>query len=132
MMIDFIEEDIKTTVRNVPAPDALMDSKGQEFRVGAVVRVAQDGLGAFQVPPKFRGSYHVKSKEFVAKEDAKSLALPVGLRGVITKVYDPVDSGISANYPVQVKFSPDEYTDEGYSAPTSFFMHFLPHEIECV
>jgi hypothetical protein len=137
-MLDFLEspftEDIKTTARNIPAPESLMDSKGQEFSIGAVVRVAQDGLGAFQVPPKARGSFHVEdgsSKEFVANDNAKSLALPVGLRGVITKVYDP-DAGISANYPVQVKFAPDEYTDEGFSAPTSFLMHFMPHEIECV
>jgi hypothetical protein len=140
LSMDFLEspftEDIKTTARNVPGPEALMDSKGQEYSIGAVVRVVQEGLGAFQVPPKARGSFDAKTKQFVAAanentDQKKSLTLPVGLRGVITKIYDP-DAGISANYPVQVKFVPDENTEEGFSAPTSFLMHFMPHEIECV
>jgi hypothetical protein len=135
LYMDFLEspfkEDVQTTARNVPAPEALMDNQGQEFSVGAVVRVAQAGLGAFQVPPKARGCFDTDTKQFVAAKGDKSLSLPVGLRGVITKIYDP-NAGISANYPVQVKFAPDEYTEEGYSAPTMFLMHFMPHEIECV
>jgi hypothetical protein len=84
---------------------------------------------------KGMGSFN-ELKEFVpASGDggrAKNcLILPQGIRGVVTKLYDK-NSSLSANFPVQVKFSPGEYTDEGYDPPVPFVMHFGLREIEAV
>jgi len=103
------------------------DSNGKEIRVGSVVKVSTEGLKAFQVMPKAKGSFN-DEKEFVPG-DMKYLALPIGLRGTVTKVYD-VDV-VSANFPIQVKFQPGKNVDEGYDPPAPFIMHFLPSEIEC-
>lgn len=108
---------------------SIQDANGQEFTKGSVVRVAVEGLKAFQIPPKGQGSYN-QDKEFVAGDGTRFLAVPVGLRGTVTKVYDT--DTVSANLPVQVKFKPDENTDEGYAAPVAFSMHFMEHEVECV
>lgn len=103
--------------------------------VGIIVRVAKEGLKAYQVPPKGKGSFDRDDKKFVPiPEDAprgmRNLQLPVGIRGVVTKVYGEQQI-ISANFPIQVKFVPGENTDEGYDPPVPFLMHFLSNEIEC-
>ncbi|KAL7581215.1 hypothetical protein ACA910_005998 [Epithemia clementina (nom. ined.)] len=108
----------------------LVDDNGKEFVVGGIARVAVAKIKAYQVSQLGRGRYDESSKAFVADEKLKYLILPVGLRGTITKTYD-VDE-ISANFPIQVKFVPEEHTDEGYSAPVPFVMHFRPDEVECV
>lgn len=109
------------------ASAAIKDANGKEFKVGSLVRVAKEGLKAFQVPPKGLG-YFDADKSFVAAT-SKYLVVPVGLRGLVTKVYD-VDE-VSANFPIQVKFEPGAYVDEGYDPPLQFLMHFTPEEVEC-
>ena len=111
----------------------LKDKGGNVFEVGGVVRVASEKLKAYQVPVDGHGSFN-DDKQFVkAPEDgpraSKNLVLPVGFRGVITKIYDTSD--ISANFPIQVKFTPGENVDEGFDPPVPFIMHFSPREIEC-
>ena len=122
----FAEE--KTTETEV-----LKDKSGNVFEVGGVIRVALENVKAYQVPADGQGSFN-DDKQFVqAPEDAprgaKNLVLPVGIRGVITKVYDTTD--VSANFPIQVKFTPGENVDEGYDPPVPFIMHLSPREIEC-
>lgn len=119
-----------------PEVEKQLDSNEKEFVVGGIVRVVVDGLKAYQISPAGYGSFN-EDKEFVKveKDDStprsvKNFALPVGLRGVIKKVYDTND--ISANFPVQVKFVKGETTEEGYAAPANFFMHFDSHEVEVV
>jgi len=102
------------------------------FKVGGVVRVVAKGLKAYQISPQGYGSYDA-DKSFVPAPDnserkKKNLAIPVGLRGVVTTVIDLNE--ISANFPVQVKFEPGEHTDEGYDPPVAFTMHLSPVEIE--
>jgi hypothetical protein len=109
------------------------DKNGKAIGVGAVIRVAVDNLKAYQVPAKGQG-YFNDGKEFVlgpgdGERRTKNLKLPVGLRGVVTKVYD-IDH-ISANHPIVVKFMPGNNVDEGYDPPVAFIMHFSPEEIEC-
>lgn len=106
---------------------AVLDAQGKEFAPQSVVRIVSDGLKAFQVSAKGRGRFEGGS--FVA-HDEPYLSLPVGLRGIVTKVYD-VDH-VSANFPVQVKFVPGEHVDGGLDTPVPFLMHFLPNEIEIV
>lgn len=106
------------------------DANGKVFEIGCDVRVVADNMKAFQVSPKGRG-YFNDQKEFVPVEEgppSKYLLLPVGLRGTVTKVYN-VDE-ISANFPVQVKFTPGSGGD--YDPPVTFLMHFECDEIECV
>jgi hypothetical protein len=105
------------------------DDSGREYTVGAVVRVAKEGLKAFQVRPDAKGTFNDK-KEFVPDKKLKYLVLPVGMRGTVTKVYNINE--ISANLPVQVKFDPGENNDEGYDPPAPFIMHFEGSELECV
>jgi hypothetical protein len=113
------------------------DSKGKEFKEGCVVLVASGTLKAFQVQSKGYGTFDQESKEFrpaSALDDGKiprrdkCLVLPVGLRGVIQRVYG-VD--LEANQPLLVKFTPGEYTDEeGFDTPVPFLMHFQTSELE--
>ena len=110
----------------------VLDQNGNEFQVDSVVRVSIDGLKAYHVNAKGQGSYNDK-KEFVpdnSDSKKKYLLLPVGLRGIVKKVYD--EDVISSNLPILVTFTPGENTEEGYDAPTKFLMHFTPFEIEVV
>ncbi len=113
----------------------VLDAKGQVVTVGAVVRVAVGGLEAYQISPKAKGAFNEK-KEFVPDTSEslpigrRCLLLPVGLRGVVNKLYN-VDE-VSANFPIQVKFTPGSHTEEGYDTPAAFLMHFDTHEVEVV
>jgi hypothetical protein len=106
--------------------DCLLDANDNPIHVGSIVRVLQDKLKAHQVPPKAYGKFNTK-KEFIPS-DKNYLELPVGLVGTVTKLYTNVVN-VSANYPIQVEFRPEE--NECYQVP-SFRMHFLSSEIELV
>ena len=113
----------------------VLDSKGNAFTVGGVVRVCTEGVKAFHVGKKMWGSYDQDGGAFTTSPDAderadKCLKLPAGLRGIVTYVYN-VDE-VSSNLPVKVVFEPDVYTEEGFSAPGKFIMHFDLHEVEVV
>jgi hypothetical protein len=113
--------------------DKVLDQNGKEFTVGCVVRVCTDGLKAFQINAKGQGSFGSDKKFVPDVSDSgkkKFLLLPIGLRGTVTKVYD--ESVVSANLPVQVKFVSGEHTEEGYDTPSTFLMHFMPTEVECI
>jgi len=116
-----VEEEVKL-------PEKQYDKNGQEFTEGRVVRICKAGLKAHQVPSKGKGSYD--GTTFMADPTTPYLILPVGLRGVVTRVIDT--KAVSANFPIRVKFEPDVETEEGYSAPVPFLMHFLPQEVEIV
>ena len=77
----------------------------------------------------------VATKEFIpAPEDAerkdKCLVLPVGMRGVVNRVYDVEDLG--PQHPIVVIFTPGENNDEGFEPPMKFVMHFETYELEVV
>ena len=104
------------------------------FEVGSVVRVVAKDLKAYQVPPKAYGSFD-SDKNFVPAPEGgdrltQNLKIPVGLRGVVNKIYD--DNEVSANFPIQVKFVPGEHVDEGFDTPVQFLAHFSPDEVEVV
>ena len=105
-----------------------------KFEVGAVVRIVAKGLKAYQVKPKAYGSFDSDKKFVPAPKEGdrvtQNLALPVGLRGVVSKVYD--DEDVSANFPIQVKFVPGEHVDEGFDTPVPFLSHFSSEEIDVV
>jgi hypothetical protein len=108
--------------------------KDNPFTVGAVVRVAAEGIKAYQVKPQGFGKFD-ENKNFVpatkgGPRGTKNLLIPVGMRGVVTKAYNVDD--ISANFPIQVKFTPGENVDEGYDPPVPLLMHLLPEELELV
>lgn len=135
-MAEDLFADIAVTVRTSDFHDTFgetaVDKNGKEFTVGCVVRVCKDGLKAFQINVKGQGAYD-DDKNFVpdvSDERKKCLVLPSGLRGTVTKVYD--ENVVSANYPIQVKFTPGTNTEEGYDIPTALLMHFMPQELECV
>ena len=117
-------------------PVEIKDKNGEMIGVGSVIRVAVENLKAHQVPAKAYGSFN-EDKEFVPADEGvsrsgKNLILPVGLRGVVSKVYNTED--ISANLPIQVKFTPADKggnDEEGYDPPVAFMMHFNPREVEC-
>jgi hypothetical protein len=115
-------------------PTVQLDAKGKEVEVGTIVRVVVNHLKAYQVSLPGYGSYG-PDKKFVAAppggtRGTKNLLLPIGIRGVVTKVYNVDD--VSANHPIQVKFFPGKHVDEGFDPPVPFIMHFSPEEIECV
>lgn len=112
------------------------DSQGNEILVGTVVQIVVPGLKAYHVKGKGFGLFEHGS--FVPLEisestggRAKYLLLPVGMRGVVTKVFD-VEGAVSSNLPVQVKFVPGEHVVEGLDPPVLLSMHFDPSEIVAV
>jgi hypothetical protein len=109
----------------------LKDKMGNDVKVGSVVKVAKEGMKAYQVNPKGYGSF-VNGKFVQAPEDgdrgSKSLVLPMGMAGVVAKLYDIDD--ISANLPIQVKFEPGKHNEEDTDPPVAFLMHFKSDEIE--
>jgi hypothetical protein len=111
----------------------VLDQNGNEITVGTVVRLKKERK-AYQVPAKGHGRYN-DDKEFVPITDGaprgeRNLLLPVGMRGVVTKVY--LSDNLSANFPVQVQFSPGEYCEGGYDPPVPFQMHFDLTEVEAI
>mmetsp|Transcript_4904 Transcript_4904/g.6639 ORF Transcript_4904/g.6639 Transcript_4904/m.6639 type:complete len:183 (-) Transcript_4904:206-754(-) len=121
------EEETKTAPK-------LFDTNDKQFVEGAVVRVIAP-LRAFQVNKKWYGSFDEESKEFVPADPdgerrTKCLVLPIGLRGVVTRVYDIEDLG--PQHPIVVRFKPGVHTDEGFNPPTLFIMHFETYELEVV
>jgi hypothetical protein len=135
-MAEDLFADIAVTVRtsdfHTTSGETVVDKNGKEFTVGSVIRVCVEGLKAYQINPKGQGAYGDDKKFVPDVSDAakKFLLLPVGLRGTVTKVYD--ENVISANLPIQVKFSPGTNLEEGYDPPTALLMHFMAHEVECV
>lgn len=112
--------------------EVLKDSQGKEIVEGSTVQVSAAGLQAFHVNKKAHGSFNDEG-QFVPTVDAKkrkdkALILPIGMRGVVTRIYD-IDE-ISSNLPVRVVFEPND--DEKWSPPLKFIMHFDTNEIECV
>lgn len=120
------------TCTQLAGASSLEDSEGNELKVGSIIKVAVEGLKAFQVNKKGFGSF--VDGEFSPNQDAserrdKHLELPVGLRGIVTKLYD-VDE-ISSNLPIQAKFEPGKHDSEP-DPPVTFLMHFSPNEVEAV
>jgi hypothetical protein len=118
-----------SSLKSGDVSDALKDSSGAIFTVGSTVRVATAGLKAFQMNIKGRGSFDEK-KVFQHIPEQPYFLLPEGLRGVVTKVYSE-DQGVSANFPIQVKFQPGEW-GEGFDPPAALSMHFSPTEVAVV
>uniref|UniRef100_A0A7S2A786 Ferredoxin thioredoxin reductase alpha chain domain-containing protein n=1 Tax=Trieres chinensis TaxID=1514140 RepID=A0A7S2A786_TRICV len=117
-----------------PGPARQVDSNGTELAEGQIVRVIV-AMKAFHVPKKDRGKFDPETKAFVPAETDKKrgdncLEVPVGMRGVVTRVYDTND--ISASHPVLVKFAPGEHSGDGYDPPATFLMHFRSKEVEVV
>lgn len=107
---------------------SLPDCNDNPIKVGSTVKVVAKGLQAHQVPAKAYGSYD-SDGNFVPSDTAKTLELPVGLMGRVTKLYN--NEEVSANYPIQVKFEVSENEQE-LNPPVPFVMHFVPKEVELI
>jgi hypothetical protein len=154
--IDIVLDITKTNTTTPPPPPVaqadttttiINDRNGRPIEVGNVVRIVKV-LKAYHVPAKARGSYDVQTKQFVpidattASRIDQNLVLPIGFRGIVSKVYrDSGEDGldISANFPIKVQFTPgqnldntnnDDDDDDGYDPPIAFSMHLDPMEIE--
>ena len=113
----------------------LQDTHGNNIAVGSVVRISAPNLKAYQVQPKAFGQFQdgkfVPLSSESKERSMKNLVLPVGMRGVVTKVYDS-EGAVSSNLPVQVKFVPGQHVEEGFDPPVPFLMHFETFEIDAV
>lgn len=109
----------------------LVDKNNNEFTEGCIVRVNSSTLKAYHVPSSGIGHFD-DEKNFVQNTDNPRgfLALPEGLRGVVTRVYDINDLG--TNYPIKVKFQKGLKGEEGYTPPVTFSMHFETVEVDVV
>lgn len=128
-------EESSSSSSSPPEPQKQLDSNGNEFTVGRIVRVVASDLKAYHVMPKGHGKFDPTTKEFIpapggGERGVKNLVIPVGLRGVVTRVYDTHDIG--SNLPILVKFAPGANVEEGFDPPVPFIMHFDSHEVECV
>lgn len=122
------------TGSSVESAFVLKDSKGNDLKVGSIVKVVAAGLKAYQVNAKAHGSFidgkFVSAPEGPTPRGKKNLELPVGMQGVVAKLYDVED--VAANFPIQVKFQPGKYNDNGFDPPIAFLMHFTESEVEAV
>jgi hypothetical protein len=113
----------------------VLDAKGKEVKIGAIARVCVEGLQAFQISSKGRGRFD-DDKNFVPDTDGdtplglKYLAIPVGMRGTVNKIY--IEHEVSANFPIRLKFESGKNTEEGYDTPQAFLMHFESSEVEII
>ena len=140
-MISILERiSTASAVSNSPEPLASKDvaiegKNGKTISVGSIVRVATNNLKAYQVPAAARGTFDDDKKFVPAPEGStrafQNLQVPAGMRGVVIKITNKAAS-LSANFPIQVKFSPGEHVDEGYDTPVSFVMHFGVNEVEVI
>jgi len=110
----------------------IMDKNDNPIRVGSTIQVTAPNLKAYQVPPKGYGTFDEDGTFVPAPNDgdrtSKSLQIPIGLTGVVTKLYNEAE--ISANFQIQVKFVPGAFPEANYDLPVSFLMHFAPREVE--
>ena len=145
--ISFQDDSSSSPDRDKEEQQSVQDAKGATVSVGNVVRVCVPNLQAHQIQSNFYGSFDPNTKEFIAVvvnddddnssdelssgSSPKALILPVGLRGEVTKVYTAAN--LSANFPIQVKFTPGQHVgEEGYDAPSAFVMHLASNEVEVV
>jgi hypothetical protein len=103
------------------------DVNDNVITVGCVVKVIAENLKAYHVPPGGYGKF--QGGKFHPDPLQKFMAIPVGLKGVVTKVYNVQD--ISAQTPIQVKFEPNDDDDE-IQSPMVFQMHFHTYEVQVV
>eukprot|EP00591_Stephanopyxis_turris_P004502 CAMPEP_0195524276 /NCGR_PEP_ID=MMETSP0794_2-20130614/23996_1 /TAXON_ID=515487 /ORGANISM="Stephanopyxis turris, Strain CCMP 815" /LENGTH=136 /DNA_ID=CAMNT_0040654457 /DNA_START=305 /DNA_END=715 /DNA_ORIENTATION=+ len=125
--------DTVDTDKGTPDAAKLFDAKGNELVVGSVVQVMTP-LKAFHVTKKGYGMFD-ENKVFVhagenSDRGSSCLSIPVGMCGVVTRVYDT--DNLDACQPVLVKFVPGENTGNGYDPPVRFTMHFTSTEVELV
>jgi len=113
----------------------LYDANGIEFTEGCLVRVKVSKIKAFHAPANALGKFDETSKRLIpvdksAPKCEKFFLLPIGLRGLVLRVYDTANLG--CNLPIIVKFIKDENGEEGYAPPATFSMHLDVSEIEVV
>lgn len=123
-----------TAGSSVESAFVLKDSKGNDLKVGSIVRVVATGLKAYQVSAKAHGSFidgkFVPAPEGPTPRGKRNLELPVGIQGVVSKLYN--DEDVAANCPIQVKFAPGKYNEKAFDPPITFLMHFTASEVEAV
>ena len=108
------------------------DKNGKLLSVGDVVAVAQD-TKAYQVAPEGRGHFDDHQRFVPLSDDSgrasRHLLVPAGIRGVVSKLI--VEAQLSANFKIQVTFTPGAACNEGgYDPPVPFVMHFGSSEVE--
>lgn len=109
-----------------------LDRNGNELIPGCIVRLVKP-MKAFHVP---KSGKILENKVFVPSPDdqppgTRCLELPLGLRGLVTQVFDV--NNHDASQPIVVKFSPGMYCgEEGFDTPVPFTMHFESSEVEVV
>lgn len=118
-----------------PYDATIEDKNGKTIKAGSIVRVIAKNLKAHQVPVEARGSFNDEKQFVPVRDDApraqRNLEVPIGMRGVVIKIINKT-ARLSANFPIQVQFTPGENTEEGYDSPAPFVMHFGADEIEAV
>jgi hypothetical protein len=118
------------------------------FAVGDTVRVVVPDLRGYQIPAKGRGRYEPTATAsttnhqqlvFVPDPSLPYLILPIGLQGIVEKVFD--NSVLSANLPIRVSFitadnddddNHDDNSDTTPQPPVNFQMHFAVSELALV
>jgi hypothetical protein len=130
-------DDESTSERNNALPALLA--------VGDTVRVVVPDLRGYQIPAKGRGRYEPTTATattnqvvFVPDPSLQYLILPIGLQGIVEKVYD--DPHLSANLPIRVSFvitaavddKDNDNSDTTPQPPVNFQMHFAISELALV
>ena len=124
--------------------DLISDLTSIELVDGNGVKFAKDGtvqatklMKAYQSRKKGYGSYEgttfvpldMEKEGGVTRAD-KCFVIPMGLRGIVSKVYD-LDE-FDASQPIVAKFIAGDSMGGKYEPPITLLMHFHVHELEVV
>lgn len=133
------------------------DINNQIFTPGCTVSIVTDTINAHSVPKSSYGSFHLTTGEFIPRHDENDntdvggggtttttrktacLVLPIGLRGIVERVYDA--NTWDRARPIVVKFNMGydrEVQEDGvttprrFNIPKEFRMHFDATELKII
>jgi hypothetical protein len=157
-----VVDDAATTATTTAQEEMVQtDINGQTFTPGRTVSVVTDSIHAHSVPKSSYGTFHVTTGEFIPRDAGTDndnttdggggtttsttrktacLVLPLGLRGIVERVYDtntwdrarPIVVKFNMGYDRTIAEEEGRGSDVRYNIPKEFRMHFDATELEIV
>ena len=115
----------------------ITDQNDAEFEVGNIIQTRKE-LKAYHVGNKGYGRFgddgtfeplDLEKTELLSRSD-KCLVIPIGFRGVVTRVYNT--EHYDASQPIVAKFFAGDRKGGKFAPPLDMTMHFVTNEVEVV
>lgn len=142
-----VVDDTATTTTTAQEEMVQTDVNGLTFTPECTVSVVTDTINVHSVPKSCYGTFHLTTGELIPRDDDNTtadkgtrktacLVLPIGLRGIVERVYDA--NTWDRARPIVVKFSMGydrTAAEDGgvrFNIPKEFRMHFDATELKIV